>query len=70
MGSSFFFFSFFFWWNWGLNSGLQLAKHALYCLSHTSSPFFSDYFGHGVLGTFFLGWPRAVILLISVGLQM
>jgi hypothetical protein len=43
------FFSFSFWLDWGLNSGLQLAKQALYLLSHTSSPFCCGYFGDGGL---------------------
>jgi hypothetical protein len=29
--------------------GSTLAKQALYCLSHTSTPFCSGYFGDGVL---------------------
>jgi hypothetical protein len=33
-----------------------LAKQALYCLSHTSSPFFSGYFGGGISRTICLGW--------------
>jgi hypothetical protein len=33
------------WWYWSLNSGLAFARQALSCLSHTSSPFYSDYFG-------------------------
>jgi hypothetical protein len=33
------FFCFVFWWDWDLDSGLQVYKQSLYCLSHTSSPF-------------------------------
>jgi hypothetical protein len=35
-----------FWWDWA--QGFMLPNQVLYCLSHTSSPFFSDYFGNGV----------------------
>jgi hypothetical protein len=45
--------------------GFILAKQVLYHLSHTSSPFCSGYFEDGVSGTICLGWPQAVILLIS-----
>jgi hypothetical protein len=38
---------FFFWWDWGLTLDFGFAEQALYCLSHTSSPFCSDYFGDG-----------------------
>jgi hypothetical protein len=43
-------FFFFFLWDWGLKSriGTALAKQVLYCLSHTSSPFWSGYFENGV----------------------
>jgi hypothetical protein len=39
------------WWDWGngvWTQGFTIAKQALYCLSHSSSPFCSDYFGDGV----------------------
>jgi hypothetical protein len=36
-----------------------------YCLSHTSSPFCSGYFGDGVLRTTCPGWHRTTILSIS-----
>jgi hypothetical protein len=44
--------------------GFVLTKQ-LYCLSHTSSPFCSGYFGDGVSHTICLGWPRTLILFIS-----
>jgi hypothetical protein len=31
-----------------LTQGFALAKQAIYCLSHTSGPFCSGYFGDGV----------------------
>jgi hypothetical protein len=43
------FFFFFFLVGWSLNLGLILAKQALYPMSHTSSPFYSGYFGDGGL---------------------
>jgi hypothetical protein len=43
--------------------GFALAKHVLYHLSHTSSPFCSGYFGDGGLENYLLG--LASILLIS-----
>jgi hypothetical protein len=43
-----FFFFFFFLQFWGLNQALELARQALYHLSHTASPFFlSDIFEKG-----------------------
>jgi hypothetical protein len=48
-----------------LNSGFALAKQVLYCLSHTSRPFCSGYFGDGISPTVCLGWPQTTILLIS-----
>jgi hypothetical protein len=42
-----------------------LAKQAHYCLSHTSIPFCSGYFGDGILQTVCLDWARISILLIS-----
>jgi hypothetical protein len=36
----------------GLNSGLALAKQALYHLSHTSNPLFSGYFGAEGFGNY------------------
>jgi hypothetical protein len=54
---------FFFWWNWDLN--FLLTKQALYYLRHTSSPFFSGYFGDGILQTICPGWPQTVIFSIS-----
>jgi hypothetical protein len=44
----------------------MLAKQVFYCLSHTSIPFYSGYFGGGILKTIPLGWPRTIIFLISV----
>jgi hypothetical protein len=42
------------------------AGVVLYCLSHTSSPFCSGYFGDGgVSHTICLGWLQTAILLIS-----
>jgi hypothetical protein len=38
------------------------AKQALYCLSHTSSPFWCGYFENGVLRTICLGCPWTLIL--------
>jgi hypothetical protein len=35
--------------------GFTLAKQLFYCLSHFSSLFWSDYFGHGVSGIICLG---------------
>jgi hypothetical protein len=50
-------------------TGVELRDHAckqaLYCLSHTSSPFCSGYFGDGVLGTICAGWPWTMSCLIS-----
>jgi hypothetical protein len=34
-------------------------------LSHSSSPFCSDYFGDGALRTVYLGWPQTMILPIT-----
>jgi hypothetical protein len=46
--------------------GFTLVKQALYCLSHTSSPFCHSYFGDGgVSWTICPGWPWTVILLLS-----
>jgi hypothetical protein len=42
-----------------------LAKQTFYCLSHTSSPFFSGYFRDAVLWTICPGRPWTVILPIS-----
>jgi hypothetical protein len=36
---------FFFWWDGDLNLAFALAKEAPYHLSHTSSSFYSGYFG-------------------------
>jgi hypothetical protein len=44
----------------------EFAKQMIYCLSHTSNPFFSGYFGDGVSQNICPGWPRTVILWISV----
>jgi hypothetical protein len=49
----------------GFDLSFELAKQALYCLSHTCSPFRSDYFGDEVSSTICLGWPPTLILLIS-----
>jgi hypothetical protein len=43
----------------GLNSGLCTSKSSLCCLSHTSSPFFSGYFGNGFSRTIYPGSPWA-----------
>jgi hypothetical protein len=48
-----------------LNSGLCVAKQALYHLSHSSSPFCSGYFGDEISWTICPGWPRTTIHLIS-----
>jgi hypothetical protein len=42
-----------------------LAKQALYHLSHTSSPFWSVYFGDGISKIIFSGCPTTSILPIS-----
>jgi hypothetical protein len=59
-----FWFIFTFWCDWSLNSGLW--KVVLYCLSHTSSSFFSSYFGEEILLTICQGWAQTMILLILV----
>jgi hypothetical protein len=56
---------FFFGGTWIWIQGFPLAKQVLYCLSHTSSPICSGYFGDEVSWSICLGWPRAMILLIS-----
>jgi hypothetical protein len=43
----------------------MLANQRLYCLSYTSSPFCSYYFGDGVSRVICLGWSQIAILLIS-----
>jgi hypothetical protein len=43
----------------------MLAKQPLYCLSHTTSPFCSGYFGNESLKLFSLGWLQTTILTIS-----
>jgi hypothetical protein len=58
-----FFFSFL--WDWGLNSGLHACKVDILPLEHTSSTFFSVYFGDGVSRTVHLSWPQIATLLIS-----
>jgi hypothetical protein len=55
-----------YWWDWGLTQGFELAKQALHFLNHISSPFYSDYFGDGVLSTICPSWPQTEILPISV----
>jgi hypothetical protein len=47
------------------NLGFLLTKQALYCLSHTFSPFWSGYFGDRVSRTICLRWPQTSILPIS-----
>jgi hypothetical protein len=42
----------------------MLAKQVQYLFSHSSSSFFSGYFGDGVLKTIVMGWPQITILLI------
>jgi hypothetical protein len=59
------FFFFFFYGTGVWTQSFMLAKQALYCLSHTSSPFCSGYFGDGVLRTVCPGWPWTMILSIS-----
>jgi hypothetical protein len=60
------------WWFFFLLDGngiwtqrFMQAKHALYCLNHTSSPFCSGYFGDEGSWTICRGWPQTAILLIS-----
>jgi hypothetical protein len=48
-----------------LNLGLRPCKAHALCLSHTSSPFFSGYFGDRILRTICLGWPWTSIFPIS-----
>jgi hypothetical protein len=45
----------------------MLAKQALYCLSHTSNPFYSGYFGDGVLPR--LVYLPRLVLLAQAGLK-
>jgi hypothetical protein len=45
--------------------GFVLAKQALYCLSHTSSPFFRWLFWIEVPLTICLSWPQTTVLPIS-----
>jgi hypothetical protein len=45
--------------------GFALGKQVLDCLSHSSSPFLSGYFGDGVSWTICLHWPWTQILSIS-----
>jgi hypothetical protein len=61
---AFYLFIYLFWWDWDF----VLAKQRLYYLSHTSSPFWSDYFGDGISGTICLDWPQTTILLINLSL--
>jgi hypothetical protein len=63
LGDLFFSFFFFFWS--GLEFELCTSKQALYCLSHTSSSFCSDYFGDRVSQTICPGWHWTKILLTS-----
>jgi hypothetical protein len=49
-----------------LTQDFKLEKQVLYCLSHTSSPFCSGYFGAGVSRTICQGWTQTLIFLISV----
>jgi hypothetical protein len=48
-----------------LTQYFPLVKHVLYCMSHTSHPFFSGYFGDGNLQSICLIWPETMTLLIS-----
>jgi hypothetical protein len=57
-----FLFSSFFGGTGGWTQDFALAKQVLHCLSHTSSPFCSGYFGDGVSQTICLGWPQTLIL--------
>jgi hypothetical protein len=43
----------------------MLAKQALYCLSHTSSPFCCSYFRDGVSRNICPGWSQTMTLLTS-----
>jgi hypothetical protein len=45
--------------------GFALAKQALYCWSHTPSPFCSGYFGDGASWALCPGWTGTLIFLIS-----
>jgi hypothetical protein len=47
---------------------LALAKQVLYCLSNTSSPFCSVYFGDKSLMNYCPSWPQTMILSISASL--
>jgi hypothetical protein len=58
----------FFGETWVWTQGFALAKQELYSLSHTSSPFCSDYFGDEVSRSICPGWPQTVILLILASL--
>jgi hypothetical protein len=49
----------------GLNLGLVLAKKVFCCLSNTSDPFCSSYFGDGASWTICPDWSWTVILPIS-----
>jgi hypothetical protein len=52
--------------------GVHAAKQVLYCLSQTSSPFCSSYFGDEVSRIVCLGWPWTKIpshLGVKAGLQ-
>jgi hypothetical protein len=44
------------------SEGFMLAKQELCYLSHTSNPFYSGYFGDGILWTIYLGYPWTMIL--------
>jgi hypothetical protein len=61
-----FFLFFFFFFLVGLGFGLRPAKQVFYCLSHTSSPFCSGYFGDGVTELFALAGLGITVLPISV----
>jgi hypothetical protein len=59
------FFFFFFWWGWSLNSGLCACKTGTLLLEAHLQPFYSGYFGDGVLRTICWSWPGTLILQIS-----
>jgi hypothetical protein len=48
-GTHFLFFILFYLCGIGVDQSFELAQQELYCLSNTSSPFYSGYFGDGVL---------------------
>jgi hypothetical protein len=54
------------WWKWFWTQGFASAEQVLYCLSHTSSPFCSSYFGVGnYLPRLALNWSQPRIIGVS-----